>query len=89
MKRYAPLLVIVILGQTACSHTEMKRAAYQALRVEDCKLNNLEDFCLRTYAHEYHEYERQRQEFLRSQQQDVWRAVPVELIAVPVEQSQG
>jgi len=74
----ATLLMIAILGQTACSHTDMKRAAYQALRTEDCRLNELEDFCRRTYALEFSEYERLRQDYLRSQQQDVWRASKVD-----------
>lgn len=57
-----------------CAHINLTQIAYEMLRQEDCKLNQLEDFCTRTFAREYLEYERQRQDFLRSQTQQAWRA---------------
>ena len=57
-----------------CSYINYRQVAYEVLRQEDCRRNKLEDFCTRTYAKEYLEYEQLRQEFLRSQTQRTWRA---------------
>lgn len=57
-----------------CAHVNLTQIAYEMLRQEDCKLNRLDDFCTRTFAREYLEYERLRQDFLRSQSQRAWRA---------------
>jgi len=57
----------------SCSHINMKQVAYEVLRQEDCRRNQLEVFCSRNFASEYLEYERQRQEYLRSQEQGQWR----------------
>ncbi len=51
----------------------IKRAAYQVLREQDCRMNELESFCRRTYANDYHEYERQRRTFMQESRDDVWR----------------
>ncbi len=75
---YIPLMMVATLGLTSCSSYHVKRLAYQALRAEDCRINNLEDFCQRTYALEFSEYERLRREYLRDQQNDVWRTTPVD-----------
>ena len=56
-----------------CSHVNVKQLAYETLRQQDCRQNNLEDFCSRNFASEYFEYEQLRQEFIRSQNQRVWR----------------
>lgn len=56
-----------------CAHVNITQIAYEILRQEDCKMNQLEDFCTRTFASEYLQYERTRQEFLRSQTQRTWR----------------
>ena len=56
-----------------CAHINITQIAYEMLRQEDCKMNQLEDFCTRTFASEYLEYERARQEFLRNQTQRTWR----------------
>ena len=56
-----------------CAHINITQLAYEILRQEDCKMNQLEDFCTRTFASEYLEYERVRQEYLRSQMQRAWR----------------
>ncbi len=57
-----------------CAHVNLTQIAYEMLRQEDCKLNRLDDFCTRTFAREYLEYERLRQDYLRSQSQRAWRA---------------
>lgn len=53
----------------ACQHVNIAQITYEVLRAEDCRRNQLEVFCARTYATEYHEYRRLRQNFLRSEQQ--------------------
>lgn len=63
-------LVVAVSG---CSHINVNQIAYEALRQEDCRINQLDDFCSRNFAHEYREYELMRRDFIRSQQQDVWR----------------
>ncbi len=76
---YVPLLLVAILGiSAACSPYHARRLAYQALRAEDCRINNLEEFCQRTYALEFSEYERLRREYLRDKQDETWRATPVD-----------
>ena len=52
---------------TGCAHVDVTRIAYEALRKEDCRINELEDFCTRTFAHEYKEYTRQRKDFIRGE----------------------
>jgi hypothetical protein len=60
----------VVVG---CSQINIRQIAYELLRQEDCKLNQLEDFCTRTFASEYFEYERMRQEYIRSRTDLIWR----------------
>ena len=57
-----------------CAHVNLTQIAYEMLRQEDCKMNRLDDFCTRTFAREYLEYERLRQDYLRTQSQRAWRA---------------
>ncbi|ASJ75635.1 hypothetical protein [Granulosicoccus antarcticus] len=56
-----------------CAHINVTQIAYEMLRQEDCKMNQLESFCTRTFAREYQEYELVRQEFIRNQTQRAWR----------------
>lgn len=69
--------ITAILGSLAlvsgCAHINVKQFAYEVLRQEDCRINQLEKFCTRNFAKEYHEYERLRRDFMRSQQQQTWR----------------
>ena len=44
---------------------DVKRMAYETLRREDCRLNQLDSFCQRNFANEYAEYERLRRHFIR------------------------
>ena len=56
-----------------CSTMHVKRATYQMLRQEDCRLNRLESFCRRNFANEYHDYERLRRTFMRESSEEAWR----------------
>ncbi len=67
------MLSLVAMG-AGCSHINVNQIAYEALRQEDCRINQLDDFCSRNFAHEFREYELMRRDFMRSQQQEVWRA---------------
>ncbi len=59
---------------SGCTQINMNRVAYELLRQEDCRRNDLEEFCTRTFANEYLEYERLRQDYIRSQDESAnWR----------------
>lgn len=55
---------------SGCSVVDYKRVTYDLLRQQDCRENNLQEFCSQTYLFEYDEYERLRQDYLRSQSSD-------------------
>ena len=70
----AALLLIstpVIAGCQHIHHIDVAQITYEMLRAEDCRRNELEDFCGRTYASEYYDYVRLREDFIRSEQQPV------------------
>ena len=69
-----PAILVSMVLSTGCSYINVKQIAYEVLRQEDCRINQLEDFCTRNFAQEYHEYERLRQDFMRSQEKVSWRA---------------
>ncbi len=75
--RFTRLCVVTVLCLlpilSSCSHINMKQMAYEVLRQQDCRQNQLEDFCSRNFAREYLEYERLRQEYIRGQNQHQWR----------------
>jgi len=50
-----------------CQHVNIAQITYEVLRAEDCRRNQLEDFCSRTYASEYYDYVRLRENFLHDQ----------------------
>ena len=58
---------------SGCAHVDVNQLAYEVLSQEDCRINQLEDFCNRNFAKEYREYELIRRDFMRSQEQTVWR----------------
>jgi len=62
-----------LLLSTGCAQVNLRQLAYEVLSQEDCRRNQLEDFCSRTFAREYLEYEQLRQEFIRAQTQRQWR----------------
>lgn len=66
-------MLSLVAMSAGCSHINVNQIAYEALRQEDCRINQLEDFCSRNFAHEFREYELMRRDFMRSQQQEVWR----------------
>ena len=47
---------------------DVAQITYEFLRADDCRRNNLEDFCGRTYASEYHDYVRMRQDYIKSEE---------------------
>lgn len=72
-------LMIILPSLTSCAHVNVTQLAYEVLRQEDCRRNKLEDFCSRNFAKEYFEYERLRQEYIRSSSQTRWRPETGEL----------
>lgn len=66
-RRAARALPIVLLPlvQSCAPTLDLKRLTYETLRREDCRVNQLEEFCQRTFANDYAEYERLRREFMR------------------------
>jgi hypothetical protein len=78
--------MLTLLG--GCSQFNMRQLAYEVLRQEDCRRNQLDSFCTRTFAREYLEYERVRQDFIRSQQQHAWRVNLEEATLPPISDSQ-
>ncbi|NND92430.1 MAG: hypothetical protein HKN42_16340 [Granulosicoccus sp.] len=72
--RHCVLLMAGVLPVIqGCSHVNVRQMAYEVLMQEDCRRNQLDDFCTRTFAREFLEYDRVRREFLRSQTQRAWR----------------
>ena len=57
----------------SCAQVDVKQMTYKALRQHDCRVNQLDSFCERSYAHEFQEYEQLRKEFLLEQQQTQFR----------------
>jgi len=52
----------------SCAQVDVKRMTYKALRQHDCRMNEPNAFCDRSFMDEYQEYEQLRQEFLRTSQ---------------------
>lgn len=70
-------LTLMISG---CQHINVAQITYEMLRADDCRRNQLEDFCARNYASDYHDYIKLRNDFLRSQDEEIpVRYVPGEL----------
>ena len=68
-----PLLVAGLILLSGCTSMHVKRATYQMLRQGDCQLNAFDEFdeiCDRSFAAEYHEYERLRNDFLHENRQE-------------------
>lgn len=61
----ALLLIATTSVMSGCVSVDYKRLAYDFLRQEDCRRNDLGEFCSRTFVFEYDEYEVIRREFLR------------------------
>ena len=50
---------------SSCASINYKRLTYDFLRQEDCRRNDINEFCSRTFVFEYDQYEQLRQEYLR------------------------
>ena len=57
----------------SCAQVDVKRMTYKALRQHDCRINEPNAFCERSFSQEYIEYERLRQEFLHDKQTTNYR----------------
>lgn len=70
MKR-SILLVLISLPVlcSGCMQINTKRMVYELLAQEDCRRNQPGEFCNRTFANEYHQYERLREDFMRGHTQ--------------------
>ncbi|MFK8079151.1 MAG: hypothetical protein AB8B97_02605 [Granulosicoccus sp.] len=66
-KWHTPTLIACIATLGGCQHVNVAQITYEVLRADDCRRNQLEVFCGRTYASEYYEYVRMREDFLRDQ----------------------
>lgn len=68
---YGRLLTLIggVLILSSCQHVNVAQITYELLRADDCRRNQLEDFCARTYASDYYDYVKLRRDFLRHQQQ--------------------
>ena len=64
--RLGSLLCTLPLIAGCAAQIDFKRVAYEALRREDCRRNQLDEFCERTFANEYAEYERLRRHFVQN-----------------------
>lgn len=59
------LIAIASVASTGCYSIDYREVAYSVLRHEDCRRNEIDTFCTRSYATDYQEYERIRSEFLK------------------------
>jgi|GEM_PF-1221837 len=80
-RRVLPLLCSLTLAAGCAPRIDLshmtekaQRMTYEALRREDCRLNQIDEFCQRTFANEYVEYDRLRRRFIRESTEGVWRA---------------
>ena len=62
--RIALLLQLLFMGGCANVDFNYKRFTYDLLRQDDCRRNDIDPFCARTFVFEYDEYERLRQEYI-------------------------
>ncbi len=71
----ATAILLALPMLCGCSSFDLKRFTYETLRQEDCRRNDLEVFCSRGFANEYHDYERTRREFMRKEAEtdEQWR----------------
>ncbi len=60
--------VLLVTGATlasGCSIIDLKRTTYDLLRQDDCRRNDVDSFCSRSFVFEYDEYALIREEYLR------------------------
>ena len=58
------LALCVSILATGCSSTQYKRMVYDALRQQDCIINQLDSFCNRTFALDFYDYDQLRRDFM-------------------------
>jgi len=58
------LALCVTILATGCSSTQYKRMVYDALRQQDCIINQLDSFCNRTFALDFYDYTQIRRDFM-------------------------
>ncbi len=61
--------LVILLPLGGCESINVNRLAYDFLRQEDCRRNDVDvyEFCSRTFVFEYDEYEQLRQEYIRTE----------------------
>lgn len=70
LKLFFVFMTLLLASLTqGCAQVDVKRMTYEALRKQDCLLNEINTFCDRSYSLEYLEYAQLRREFLREEQQ--------------------
>ena len=64
--RIAAILITMCLAILAsgCSSTQYKRMVYDALRQQDCLINQLDSFCNRTFALDFYDYTVLRRDYI-------------------------
>lgn len=62
------LLVLALCAFMAsgCSTTQYQRMVYDALRQQDCLINQLDSFCARTFALDFYDYTAMRNDYIKS-----------------------
>jgi len=69
------LALCVSILATGCSSTQYKRMVYDALRQQDCIINQLDSFCNRTFALDFYDYTQIRRDFMNGLWQQPRRPV--------------
>lgn len=75
-------LLVVILSAAilqGCANFNYKRFTYDILRQEDCRRNDIDPFCARSFVFEYDEYEQLRQEYIQSEKRHSYGKYAVEM----------
>jgi len=62
------MFCLIASSLQSCAQVDVKHMTYKALRQQDCRMNEPNEFCERGFSAEFQEYERIRQEFIRGTQ---------------------
>ena len=60
------VLTACAILSSGCSTTHYQRMIYDALRQQDCIVNQLDSFCARTFALDFYDYTALRNDYMRS-----------------------
>ena len=78
-------VVLASVLATGCQSLDYRQIAYGTLRHEDCRRNEVNVYCSRSYFHqEYNEYERLRREFL-GRSKEIAEAAEIQVNSGPKE----